>query len=441
MSDDELLIRHAAAWAGSKKRPLDADLLADVLELRRINDELPDGAWPVGSAERLLLVTWPAYGPLPPDIGLLGETLDTFWGFLRATGRMSAGSATPAELRKEAKRSLPKMAAAYDDPARHSQGRVLGDFGRSIGIDLDGAADIEELRGRLAAVQDAWNALPQEERIRLMPDPSPKSARGAAWTALVNGTEKTDDLPFQPGTLSGSARAVRESSYARQCFALADWVGAGREVTQAGILRPVVAREAYQALDLWPWERELDRRKWTRRGHAPPDDAEVDRMLAESALHAWRSAGDCLPLDRLWYPAVAAGLVEVGSRRATKGSVPPATDEGWCELGGFLFYSLAIRLGEYTVEPAVGLLSLPGLAQRPVPLAEVREWWEEQCPAPLRNFGALGWADRLDIVMWHLDDCGVFTMADDEISVTEFGRDCAVILTRMFEERAFDEYY
>ena len=44
MNDDELLIRHAASWAAVKQRPLDAGTLADVLELRRANDELPDGA-------------------------------------------------------------------------------------------------------------------------------------------------------------------------------------------------------------------------------------------------------------------------------------------------------------------------------------------------------------------------------------------------------------
>ncbi len=125
---------------------------------------------------------------------------------------------------------------------------------------------MEELQDRLDRVQDAWNALPQEERFRLMPDASPKSVRGQAWTRSVNGPPDEEPLEesFRPGTLSGAARAVRESAYVRQCLALADWVGAGRESTQAGLLRPAVAREAYQELDLWPWERELDRRRWAR---------------------------------------------------------------------------------------------------------------------------------------------------------------------------------
>ena len=173
-SDHEILVHHARVWAESKGRALDADALGEVLELRRAYDEYADGDWPPGSAERLLLVTWPGYGPPPPDQDTLQQTLDTFWGFLRATGRLRAGSASPAELRREARRALPRMATAYSDPALHSQGRVLADFGREIGVELDGAADVADLQERLAEVQGAWNALPTEERLRRMPDPSPK---------------------------------------------------------------------------------------------------------------------------------------------------------------------------------------------------------------------------------------------------------------------------
>ena len=54
------------------------------------------------------------------------------------------------QLRKEARRALPKMAAAFDDPANHSQGRILARYGRSIGVDLEAPADsMEDLQARL----------------------------------------------------------------------------------------------------------------------------------------------------------------------------------------------------------------------------------------------------------------------------------------------------
>jgi hypothetical protein len=59
MGEHDLLIRHAVAWAETKKRSLDPEVLEPVLDLRWSRDEVADGEWPPGSAERLLLVTWP----------------------------------------------------------------------------------------------------------------------------------------------------------------------------------------------------------------------------------------------------------------------------------------------------------------------------------------------------------------------------------------------
>jgi hypothetical protein len=439
VGEHDLLIRHAIAWAEKKKRPLDAGVLEQILDLRWVNDELPTGDWPPGAAERLLLVTWPAYGSPPPDGQLLGETLDCLWGFLRATGRMSAGSASPAELRKEMKRALPKMTQAYDDPSRHSQGRVLGEFGRSIGIELDGAADLDELRRRLDAVQEAWNALPQEERFRLMPDASPKSARGQDWTRMVNNLpdDDYDEPPLRRGVVAESARDVRGSSFLRQCLALAEWLEPGRDVTQAGLLRPAVAREAYGALDLWPWEREWDRLTYGER--QTPDDAEIDRVRAEAALHSWHSAGDCLPLDRLWWPMVETGMVSVGSRRAHSAWERPREDEEWVVFGLTLVASLCRRLGSYRVEPLLGLIAMPALADDAIPVAEVREWWDSRCPPSLRGLSALGWQERLDLAMFHFEDCGLFRVIGDRVRVTELGLDSVGVLMGMFDDGKFDD--
>jgi hypothetical protein len=436
MDEPDLLIVHIERWATEKSRSVDADLLREIVNLRLQYDELPLGAWPAGSAERLLLVTWPAYGPQPPDVDRLRETLDTFWGFLRATGRMAGGSATPTELRKEARRALPKMAAACEDPANHAQGRVLGDFGRSIGVDLDGAADVPDLEARMAQVTAAWNALPSEERVRLMLDPSSKSLIGQRMTAAVNRpswreAEPDDefDAAIEPGDVKVSAQLARASPFVAACLALVAWLGPeGKPVTTRGLLRPPVAREAYRQLDLWQWERRFEAVKRASYGvPATPITPEVDAVLAESALSSWRSAGDCLALDRLWYACDAADQVALTRSTARRGQRVPEADEEWRDLALVLLLGLCLRLGWYVVEPMAGMLLLAAVADDEVPLDAVRAWWDSRCPESLRNFGALGWQERLDVLMFHFEDANLWTFADDHYTLTDLGRDFASV--------------
>ena len=203
MSDHELLLRHAESWASTKRRPFDRPLVETVLDLRHHHDAAPATQWPPGSVERVLLTLWPAYGPADaPEAETLSAALDTYFRFLRVTGRLASGSAQPAQLTKEARRAARNMADAIADPSRHSQGRVLADFGREIGIDLDDAGSVEELQGRLGRVQDAWNALPVEERRRRMPDPSAKGLVGQAMTGSLQ------DMLAEAG--GASATAERE---------------------------------------------------------------------------------------------------------------------------------------------------------------------------------------------------------------------------------------
>lgn len=447
MEEPEVLIRHAAAWAAGKSRGLDPDTLAQALELRRHNDDLEDGSWPPGSAERLLLVTWPAYGSTLPAIESVRETLDTFWSFLRATGRMSSASASPAELRKELKRSLPKMSTAYDDPARHSQGRVLADFGRGIGIDLNDLVDADELQARLDQLMSAWNSLPQDERIRRMPDPSPKSLRGAELTASFPGQPgrpypewpeqeqgEEDDDDFEPGDVRLSAQAARDATFVRQCLALADWVDSRREVTTRGLLRPPVARSAYQHLDLWPWERALEEAARSSYGLPQrPSSPEVDAVMADAALNSWHSAGDCLALDRLWYSCDSADLVEIGSQRAVRSPKSPTTDEAWRDLALVLLSGLCLRLGWHTVEPLTGLLLIPAVSEDAVPLDAVRAWWDSRCPEALRDIEAMNWQGRLDLALFHFDDTGLWNTRADQLHLSDLGRDFAIVFTSLVD--------
>lgn len=457
MNDHELLIRHTVKWAGQKGRPVDEDVLTEVLDLRARHDDLPIGTWPPGSAKRLLMVTWPAHGAPPPPREALRDTLDTFWRFLRATGRMSVSSASPAELLKEAKRHLPRMATANGEPAPHSPTQALMDFGRSIGVNLDDAPDLEAAQERMATITEAWNALPDEERRRLMPDPSPTAGGRALFTPSMagmlgqdehgtvpwpeRGPVDEDDVPgVEPGDLRVSARLARESGFVQDCLRLAEWVGTGKQVTSAGLLRPAVAREAYQHLDLWPWERERQAIKYRSDDRVPmPRDAEEDAAMAEQALHSWRSAGDCLALDRLWYPCVSAGLIDVGSTRATQAQVDLEDDEAWRKLTMVLLTALCMRLGTYALEPLAGILLIAHVAQEPASREAVSAWWDSRFPENWRELGlASRWRRRLDGAWFQLRECGLWRSTGENYELTDLGRDFLIVYANAMDKGWFD---
>lgn len=443
MDSHELLVRHARDWAQQRSRPLDEEMLTEALRLREYQDELTPFAWPAGSVERLMLVLWPAYGP-PPRVEALRDTLDTFCSFLRATGRMASSSAAPADLRKEGKRAAPRMAAAYDDPARHGQTRVLADFGRTVGIDLDGAADVEELQGRLDRLAEAWNALPMEERQRLMPDPSPKGAKGAALTRALNaGDEDEADEPATPEQVAAAAEEVRGSPFVQQCLRLREWLGDSQPVTQAGLLRPAVAREAYQHLDLWPWERAFDDVRFER---TPRRDLgpEADAVNAQAALHSWHSAGDCLPLDRLWYSLETARLVEIRKTKALPSGDRPTTDDEWVRVGLTLAVGLTLRMGQRVVEPLQAILSLCWSGETSVERITTR-WLQVTAPDTpgqtdsLREFLLEAQTAWLREALYVFGDTGMWHADGDRITITQFGEFFINPLGKALEDGLFED--
>lgn len=103
-------LEHVRTWATRKGREIDVALLAQAVELHVEHDLLAPGDWPAGSVETLLLETWPRHGGVLPDEELLSATMETYWRCLRATGRLTSGSATLASLVKELRRTMPLMA-------------------------------------------------------------------------------------------------------------------------------------------------------------------------------------------------------------------------------------------------------------------------------------------------------------------------------------------
>src|SRR4029450_6072811 len=114
---------------------------------------------------------------------------DAYFRFLRSTGRMSARSATPADLAKEARRSAKKMAGGGRGRNHGWPGKSRSAFGASIGLSLDDLSSADELQGRLDQISAAWNELPIHERQRLDPPKGNLSGRTRAMTAYQTEIE------------------------------------------------------------------------------------------------------------------------------------------------------------------------------------------------------------------------------------------------------------
>lgn len=467
MDDNELLLRHAVKWAEGRGRVLEADLLGVALDLRAMHDGLAANRWPARSVEHLMLVRWPSHGPKDaPDVPALVSTLDSFWRFLRGTGRMAGGSADPANLLKEARAAARKMPAACADRANWSQSKQLIGFGEELGISLDDAADVDEVNERMQQIMDAWNTLPEDVRRSRMPSVGNAGSRmGQALTDAMATHQQTGGLaedwrlpapprldaeddedgeePVFPNAPEVSAPQVRSCGFVQKVLELAEWVGSGRETTEIGVLRPAVAREAYDALDLWTWERE-----WARaNGSMIPDTPEGEALMART-YQVWRSAADCLPLDRLWRSAVAAGLITIAGKRATRNAdALPHTDHEWVVVGHELLIVL-IEEAQHRLafDPLLGaLFSISARFGEPKTAAELREsWWNSPRNdiADALHGDPIGreLSDRtLDRCLAMFGDCGLWIVRHDQLVGTAFGWDFALLMINAYEEGLIED--
>lgn len=461
----DLLISHARTWAGKTQRPLDPDLLGTALTLRDTHDRVPGTSWPAGSAEYLMTVRWPGHGPLGvPDVDALVATLDTFWRFLRATGRMASGSADPKALAREARRAMPAMRQRCAEPAAYGAAKSMQAYGEEIGISLEGAESIEELNNRLQQITDSWNALPTQERRARTPGPAGAGSAAAqefisAANALLggaglesyvapgqsafSGSSDSDDENYAQALASQDPKVVaaqlRSSGFVAAVLRLVDWVGPeGREVTKTGVLRPAVAREAIESLGLDDWIRTTLLRE--------PDE--------------WRSAGDHVGLDRLFMPAVAAGLLEVRGKRVVVGRPWPRAAKEQVISGITLLAGLHRRAEwDGSVQPLVGTM-LGMIFADLTSVDRARDWWRT---APTNTFSLTGIDDgisaedraelepvythlsdrRFDQMLAYWGDTGIWRESRGRITATELGLDFTRVLINLamaeVEDDEFDD--
>jgi len=341
---NDLLLTHFRSWADAKGVTADVGLLDELLTLRNSYDDLEPTYWPEGSVTHLLLERWPAKGSVDaPEESTLTDSIDAWFRFLRNTGRMSGRSAQPKDLAREARRAAPRMGEASADRTQWSQTKVLMDFGATLGIDFDDVPDLESMQQRLDATQAAWNAVPMHERLRLMPDREPRDETLRERIARNMGTDDplvgllmsfrhelpTGTLPTADVTGPQFARAP----YVRQALALADWAREGQPLTDTDVLRLAPSRDAYAVLGLDAWTRAQLAREY-------PDDrwpgvARVGHVqwIEDLATKPWRSAADCVALERLWWGGLASGVLEVRGRTVYGVPGGDRSDDDWLSLG------------------------------------------------------------------------------------------------------------
>jgi hypothetical protein len=76
---------------------------------------------------------------------------------------------------------------------------------------------------------------------------------------------------------------------------------------------------------------------------------------------------------------------------------------------------------------------MPLAHEGPVPMEELRAWWDSRIPEGLRDMD-LGWAERLDLALFHFEDCGLWRIEDDALVQTDLGRDFALTYVQLLED-------
>jgi len=204
------------------------------------------------------------------------------------------------------------------------------------------------------------------------------------------------------------------------------------------VLRPAVAKQAYVDLGLWGWERE-----WlVAIGMQLPRGKRMADLLSKTGLSGWRTAADCLALDRLWLPALNAGLISVRGKMAVfDRSALPDTDERWSQLAQVLLLGLA-RSAEWesSLDPLLGVLfAIEGekkVARSEAELADL--WWD----TPV-NWCATGLPDReqarklsdqyLQRCLVMFGDTGAWTERSGKLIGTAVGWDLSLVVMSALE--------
>lgn len=438
-----LLTTHAEQWAAKAKRPLDSELLSTALNLRDSQDRMPGTSWPTGSAEYLMTVRWPGHGPLGvPDVDALVDTLDTFWRFLRATGRLASGSADPKALLSEARRSKNRMREKCVAPAAFGSTKNLQAYGAEIGISLDDAESAEDVQTRFGQLIEAWNALPIEERRRRDPGPVGADSARSRELAEILGQVDLNEIAMQMGEDDPAEfddeigvdvalpvqdpaevlAVIEKSTYHCRLNAFVEAIGeSGREVTSAGWLRPAVARELIAELEIDQW---------------------AERVLG-LRQHEFRSSADHVGLALLFSPAIDSDLLAYRGNSVVRVPEPPDDDlltTVTRALGGLVTLHRRART-LFLGDPLPGII-LGTVSGELRGRAELEDWWLRAPSNPIADSEEFGPANpamqrsslrHFGQAMTFWAEAGLFTEEGGRVRITPLGIDFMRVLINLSE--------
>jgi Plasmid pRiA4b ORF-3-like protein len=286
------------------------------------------GVWALAE----LLARWEAgERPRPTIVTEDGEEWQEFDSLAdEVLAEMAEAGFDPARLERaginEILAGLPLRTAPRDGKNKSrnkSKGKKAGPEGRGVleGFYLCECGDVHPLPGE------------QEQPAELLPGPADELGISAPPVRLREEAEL--------------AAAVRRVEHFMAAVRLGHWCAGGRELTPKGLLRPGLAREAVEELELW----RIAPEEWG------------ERTARTARLAKIRSAGDMEIVDRPWQWAQLAGFVDTEGGQALPGPELPDVDDDEALLAAWRS-TMACAVGEAILElPEVeGFLgSLPGI--------------------------------------------------------------------------------
>jgi hypothetical protein len=229
-----------------------------------------------------------------------------------------------------------------------------------------------------------------------------------------------------------AAPIIREAGLFSQLEALTRWVEPRADATSTGVLRPEVARKAYEDLGgLAAWTRESVRLRYDFDGSRIKAE-DLEGVLDRLTVPSWRSARDCEALDRLWNAALSCQVIRIEGRWAYASWPEPLDDEGTVNLGivaGFdLLYSY-LDNEPYFGFPVLGYALLRSYVRRtrPVPLQEIADFAESWLFAPSERAGPDSHlyrrllSESVHRALFSFGDLGIFSQRENEITLTSWG--------------------
>ena len=166
----------------------------------------------------------------PEDSATIPIALAAFMGFLADEGLFEPRSSPADDLIRTAAGLTDEFAAAMGDPSNFGMAKSLFASSGAHGIDVE---DPEQIQ----AFMDEFNALPEEERRRIIPDTALGAPRKPALPPVVP--------PDDAEVAASRAAAPILAKFA----ALAEFTAAGRKLTQKGNFTLADARTLVDLLD------------------------------------------------------------------------------------------------------------------------------------------------------------------------------------------------